>query len=84
MNELSNYFHARPSFSEGIMRILDLGERFSEELVPENGDEADYTGLSTDWRLVGMDIQMAMFSIEAKDQRLVQQQAGQTQSTQTK
>ena len=52
----SLFLCARPSFIEGVSRILDFGNTLSEynrSLTPE---QADHLALCADWRLIGMDL----------------------------
>jgi hypothetical protein len=52
----SLFLCARPSFIEGMSRILDFGgalNEYNRSLTPE---QADYLALYADWRLVGMDL----------------------------
>lgn len=58
MNTFSLF--ARPSFTEGVGRILDFGSTLSEYNRSETGEEADSLALYSDWRMIGMDIENAM------------------------
>lgn len=52
----SLFLCARPSFAEGVARILDFGgtlNEYNRSLTPE---QADYLALQADWRLIGMDL----------------------------
>jgi len=52
----SLFLCARPSFVEGVARILDFGgalNEYNRSLTPE---QADYLALHADWRLIGMDL----------------------------
>lgn len=52
----SLFLAARPSFVEGVGRILDFGgtlDQYNQSVTPA---QADYLALRGDWRLVGMDL----------------------------
>lgn len=51
---------ARPSFIEGIVRLIDLGGTLN--IYNESGteDEADYKALHNDWIMVGNDIKSSI------------------------
>ena len=55
----SRILFARPSFIEGIARIFDFSGTISEYNRCENGEEADYRALWSDWHAIGMDIREA-------------------------
>lgn len=61
--ELSNrtaVLFARPSFMEGVARIMDLTGTLSEYNVSETPQEADYNALWADWCSVGIDLSEGM------------------------
>ena len=52
----SLFLCARPSFAEGVGRILDFGgtlDQYNGAITPA---QADYLALRGDWRLVGLDL----------------------------
>jgi hypothetical protein len=56
----SLFLGARPSFIEGMSRILDWGgtlNEYNKSLTPE---QADFLALSADWRIIGMDVAHAV------------------------
>ena len=56
----SSFLFARPSFMEGMARVVDLGgtlQIYSESASPK---EADARALVADWLAVGEDIHAAM------------------------
>lgn len=66
MNRYTDFLFARPSFLEGMARILDLGNtlsEYNESLTPE---EADTRALRADWKAVGSDIQRATVQARSK------------------
>ncbi len=56
MNGLSDFLFARPSLTEGMSRVLDLGDTLTEYNRSPSGEQADYYALFADWRAVGQDI----------------------------
>ncbi len=55
-NISSSDLFARPSFIEGIARIVDLGGNLQEYNVSETEAEADENAIGNDWRIVGQDL----------------------------
>lgn len=53
--------YARPSFLEGLARLVDFGNGLAEYNSIESDDLADFQALASDWNNVGADI---MVSIE--------------------
>jgi hypothetical protein len=52
----SLFLCARPSFVEGMSRILDFGgtlDQYNQSITPA---QADYLALRGDWQLIGMDL----------------------------
>ena len=49
------FLGARPSFVEGVSRILDLGNTLNEYNQSVTPAQADYLALRSDWRMIGMD-----------------------------
>lgn len=56
MSELSSFLFARPSFSEGVSRLLDFKNTLSEYNTSPTGDLADYYAIWADWRLIGNEL----------------------------
>ncbi len=63
MNQLSEFLFARPSFLEGIARIVDFGGFLNEYNTSETPQEADFRALAADWQVVGDDLRTAMQSL---------------------
>ena len=64
MGSDSDFLFARPSFIEGIARVLDFGNTlntYNESLTPEMADEI---AMWLDWSMVGKDISKALLAIE--------------------
>jgi len=64
MDELSGVLFARPSFFEGIARILDFGNTLSQYNDPPGSEEADYYAIRADWQVIGQDIERAARGVD--------------------
>lgn len=60
-------FPVRPSFTEGVARILDFGDVLTEFRPVPSGFVADRQALQSDWRAVGEDVRFAV--LEASQRR---------------
>ncbi|MEA5581723.1 hypothetical protein VB620_10280 [Nodularia harveyana UHCC-0300] len=60
MNLFSSYLYARPSWSEGVARIVDFGNTLQEYNTSLTTEQADYLALLSDWLTVGNDLRIAM------------------------
>ncbi|GIK61087.1 MAG: hypothetical protein HND39_01330 [Ignavibacteriota bacterium] len=58
------FLFSRPSFIEGIARILDLGSTLNEYNYSESEEEADARALASDWKAIGNDIKVAIDQLE--------------------
>ena len=47
---------ARPSFEEGVARVMDLGATLNIYNIDETPEEADAKAIYSDWAAVGDDI----------------------------
>jgi hypothetical protein len=66
MSEYSYFLFARPSFVEGMARVLDFGDTLSEYNQSLTPREADYLALKSDWAAVGEDLWRAFDAIESE------------------
>lgn len=59
-------FHlfARPSFTEGFIRILDLGTTLDVYNESQTEAEADFVAIKKDWEAVGSDIRASINKYE--------------------
>ncbi|MEK7538347.1 MAG: hypothetical protein AAB552_00755 [Patescibacteria group bacterium] len=64
---ISSGLFARPSFVEGVSRVMDLGATLQEYNISETEQEADIKALKNDWQVVGGDLN---FSIKTYEQGL--------------
>lgn len=60
---------ARPSFVEGIARILDFGGTLQAYNRSRSTRDADLNALRSDWRAIGSDIQRSMGEYEQEESR---------------
>lgn len=58
------YFFARPSFVDGMARILDFGLTMQDYNRSRTVTEADYIAISNDWQAVGKDIKTVLSRYE--------------------
>jgi len=57
---------ARPSFLEGIARLVDLGGTLQIYNGNRTPQEADWLSLQSDWHMVGHDIREAIIEFEER------------------
>lgn len=63
MSERATYLFARPSFMEGIARLVDFGGNLNEYNVSLTGEEADMAALSADFAAVTDELRSAVAKI---------------------
>jgi hypothetical protein len=56
MTDYTTVLYARPSFLEGMARVIDLGGTLTEYNVSLSGADADYSALYADARAIGQDM----------------------------
>lgn len=56
MGSYTNFLFARPSFLEGVGRLVDFGDTLTEFNRSLDDEQADYLALVADWSAVGDDI----------------------------
>ncbi len=54
------YLFDRPSFLEGMARVLDIGSTLQNYNYSDTEELADYIALYSDWYLTGKDIKLAL------------------------
>lgn len=57
---MSDFLFARPSFWEGLGRLIDFGGTLTEFNSALSGPQADRYAIGQDWRAVGNDLRNAM------------------------
>ncbi len=55
-HQYSSFLFARPSFFEGVGRVLDFGGTLTEFNRCPNGPTADAIALMSDWAAIGYDL----------------------------
>ena len=60
MTQMSDLLFARPSFLEGMARILDMGGTLTEFNRSPDGEAADSLAIASDWYAVGQDLRNAI------------------------
>lgn len=69
MSDYTTFLFARPSFSEGMGRILDFGNTLTEYNTSPSGEEADCRAFWSDWSAIGFDLHQVM---QAQDDKALQ------------
>lgn len=68
---MSDFLFARPSFWEGLGRLIDFGGTLTEFNSALSGPQADRYAIAQDWQAVGDDLRNAMgvyeFTIEVEE-----------------
>ena len=64
MKRYSYYLGARPSFLEGIARLMDFGNTLDKYKSYPSGAEADYAAIARDWAMIGLDFRNAVVEFE--------------------
>ncbi len=60
MSDLSTLLFARPSFLEGVARLIDFGDTLTEYNRSITGELADRIATSSDWAAIGRDVTRVM------------------------
>ena len=63
----SDFLFARPSFIEGMARVLDLGCTLNEYNYSKTGTEADSKALKNDFLMVFQDLGSSISDYEQKE-----------------
>lgn len=63
---LRYHLFARPSFLEGMGRLVDFGNSLNLYNVSDSPEDADWEALLSDWEIVGDDIRRALAELEEK------------------
>lgn len=62
MNNYTSLLYARPTFLEGVARLVDFGGFLNDYNYAEDGDAADQIALASDWYAIGDDMRQAFVS----------------------
>jgi hypothetical protein len=65
----SDFLFARPSFIEGVGRILDVSDSLNTYNLSRNGAEADVRAIYGDWRAVGHDMKKALENLRNQSEK---------------
>ncbi len=60
MNDKGFSLYAKPSFLEGVARLVDIAGTLDEYNYSDSDDEADSRALQSDWEAVGNDLHSAL------------------------
>jgi hypothetical protein len=71
MNPYFGFLFARPSFLEGIARVLDLGGTLQEYNSSVSEQQADALAIGADWHVVGEDLLRAMEQLGEENELLI-------------
>ena len=66
-DEKSDFLFVRPSFLEGVARIMDFGNTLTQFNRSKNSAEADARAIASDWAVVGKDIKTAMAKFDESE-----------------
>jgi hypothetical protein len=69
MKRYSDFLFARPSFLEGVARVLDLGSTLERRRKYATPEEADWAAIASDWRVVGDDLRAAIATVANRPER---------------
>ncbi len=61
-SNFSTFLFGRPSYAEGVARLLDFGGTLNQYNTTKNGISADLRALRADWNAVGQDVAQAAFN----------------------
>ena len=61
------FLFARPSFIEGMARVLDIGNTLREYNESQTTEEADLIAVHTDWSAIGRDIDNSISDFSEKE-----------------
>ena len=67
MNKYTDFLFARPSFLEGVARVLDLGGTLQEYNRSLSEEDADFIALAADTKAVGDDLWAALRRAVSED-----------------
>jgi hypothetical protein len=63
----TDFLFARPSFVEGMARVLDLGCTLNVYNESRTESQADYKAIRNDFRMIGQDIAFALKQNEQEE-----------------
>jgi len=60
VNNYTDFLYARPSFVEGMSRVLDMSGTLNVYNESSTAAEADRRAIQSDWRAIGADMWIVM------------------------
>ncbi len=60
----SDFLYSRPSFLEGLARLMDFGNTLNQYNVSSDPKKADSIAIWKDWSMVGQDFRYAIADFE--------------------
>jgi hypothetical protein len=63
MGKFTDLLYARPSFLEGVARLLDFGGTLNEYNRLDTPEDVDLVALRSDWEALGQDYRTALGSV---------------------
>lgn len=67
MGTYTDFLYARPSFAEGMARILDFGNTLNEY---NRSPDPDTLALNADWNAVAEDLSKAISTVKQENERI--------------
>ena len=80
MSQYTSFLFARPSFTEGLARVLDVGGTLNVYNVSPTPDSADYRAIKADWLATGSDIWDAVHKFFREQREVLTRGNGRNQS----
>jgi hypothetical protein len=62
----SDYLFARPSFVEGVGRMVDVSNSMNMYNYSRDGAEADARAIQQDWKALGHDVRVALDQLRSE------------------
>jgi hypothetical protein len=62
----SDFLFARPSFVEGVARMVDFGGSLNTYNTAPTGEEADARAMYEDWEALGADLKAALEQLRSE------------------
>jgi hypothetical protein len=76
MSQYTTFLFARPTFTEGLARVLDVGGTLNVYNVSPTPECADFRAIKADWLATGDDIWNAFNDFFRKNQEVINRGTG--------
>jgi hypothetical protein len=76
MSQYTTFLFARPSFTEGLARVLDVGGTLNVYNTSPTPERADYRAIKADWLATGNDIWNAFNDFFRENQEVIKRGNG--------